>query len=194
MKHIIWKRIKTLFIILIINFIIVSIPLLFINNAIESLIVKELAKNAMNTASTAASFIEMDIAPYSELASVPSYTSGNYDEAYYRSMLTLFQKLKKETGASFIFTEKKVAEDTIQYVLDCEKPGSDNFSPIGSEDTMGVIELQGFNEGKIVATDMIKDPVWGNYLTGFAPNCRSKGPHSDRPCGRGLFPWIMFRI
>lgn len=136
---------------------------------IENLIVKELAKNAMNTASITASFIERDIEPYKELSAVQAYDPDQYDEEYYGSMLLLFQKLKKETGASYIFTEKKVAEDKVRYILDGEAPSSVRFSPIGTEDSMEETELRAFNEGKVLATDMIKDPVWGDFLTGFAP-------------------------
>ena len=156
-------------VILTINFLIMSILYIVIYSNIENLIVKELAKNAMNTAATTASFIERDIEPYKKLSAVQVYDRGLYDEEYYGSMLILFQKLKKDTGATFIFTEKKVAEDKVQYILDGEVPFSGGFSPIGAEDGIEETELRAFNEGRILATDMIRDPVWGDFLTGFAP-------------------------
>lgn len=169
MKQVIRKRIKALLVVLAIHVLIVSVLYYIIYSNIENLIVTELAKNAMNTAATTASFIERDIEPYRALSDVQVYDPGSYDEEYYESMLLVFQKLKKDTGASFIFTEKKIADDKIQYILDGEAPSSEEFSPIGTEDTMGETELRAFHEGRILATDMIRDPVWGDFLTGFAP-------------------------
>ena len=169
MKHVKRKRAWTLVILLALNFIILCIPANIIYNNVRSLIIEELAKNAMNTASVVANMIEEDITSYEKLINVKDYTTGNYDTAYYNKMLTIFEKLKLETGASFLFTEKKLSGDKINYILDGEDPASENFSPIGSEDTMGEVELKSFNEGTILATDMIMDPVWGEFLTGFAP-------------------------
>ncbi|MEL7657317.1 MAG: diguanylate cyclase, partial [Bacillota bacterium] len=128
-----------------------------------------LAKNAMNTAITAASFIEEDIEPYKNLSQITDYTDGNYDEAYYKKMLNLFNRLKNETGAAYIFTEKMISDRKIEYIIDGEDPDSSNFSPIGSKDSMGKLELRTFQEGKPFATNIINDEAWGEFLTGFAP-------------------------
>ena len=76
---------------------------------------------------------------------------------------------KEDTGADFIFTEKKISESEIEYILDGENPNSDLFSPIGSKDGMSEEELRAFDEGIITATGMITDKAWGDYLTAFAP-------------------------
>jgi len=169
LKYIKRKRAWTLTILLIVNFIILFIPANIIYHNVRDLIIDELAKNAMNTAASVANLIEQDLAPYLELTEVENYTQGSYDEAYYNEMLSVFQKLKKETKASYIFTEKMISDTKIEYVLDGEDPASEDFSPIGSGDTMGTVELRSFEQGKILATDMIVDPVWGEFLTGFAP-------------------------
>lgn len=168
MKQVMGKRARTLLVILLINFSILAVPSIVIYESIEDLIIRELAKNAMNTASTTASLIERELEPYKNLIAVETYAPGTYDEEYYQSMLLLFQKLKKDTGASYIFTEK-ILDDKIQYILDGEYPASDGFSPIGSEDTLAEIESKAFQEKLILATGMVDDPVWGEFLTGFAP-------------------------
>jgi diguanylate cyclase (GGDEF)-like protein len=137
--------------------------------AIESNVIDELKKSANNIAVTAAEFIEHDIEPYIALSIVEDYSQGNYDIEYYNKMLTLFQGIKRKTGVSYIYTEKKISDTEVVYLIDGEVPGSENFSPIGEVDELGEYERQAFQEGIVVASPVIKDERWGNHLSGFAP-------------------------
>lgn len=162
-------KLKTFVIIIIVVTILVNIPASIIVNNAKKTIGDHFGTHAMNLAITVANFIEEDIEPYKELSSIDSYTKGNYDGAYYEKMLGLFQEIKKETGVDYIFTEKKLSNTEIAYILDGEDPASDNFSPIGSIDSMKTLELKVFTEGTPDKTDIVKDEKWGEFITGYAP-------------------------
>lgn len=141
----------------------------FLYKNTESIVLDEASKQATSVAITVSKFIEQDIDSYKTLSAVSDYTTGNYDQAYYQKMLIIFHDIKDKAGLDYLFTEKKLSDVQIAYILDGEDPGSDKFSPIGSTDTMGVAELMAFDQGIVTASGLIKDPVWGLYLTGFAP-------------------------
>ncbi|MBN2851177.1 MAG: GGDEF domain-containing protein, partial [Clostridia bacterium] len=125
--------------------------------------------NAMDIAATTSTFLEKDLSKYIELFSVNDYSTDEFDKAYYFEMLALFQELKNETHVNYIFTEKKISDSEIAYILDGENPDSEYFSPIGSLDSISEEELIAFNDGVIISTDLVLDEVWGNFVTGFAP-------------------------
>lgn len=145
------------------------IPFSIIYNNSKNTVIDELGTHAVNIAITVASFIEEDLEPYKELSSTDSYTKGNYDEDYYEKMLGLFQKIKRQAGVDYIFTEKKLSNTEVAYILDGEDPDSENFSFIGSIDRMSTLEFKVFNEGTTERTDIVKDEKWGYYITGYAP-------------------------
>lgn len=145
-----------------------SVASILIGN-IKDIVIKESAEEAKGIAATAARFIEDNVSDYRKLSDVTSYSEGSFDKDYYLRMNDLFRLIKKDTGADFIFTEKKISDTEIEYILDGEDPETDLFSPIGSRDGMSKEELKAFNEGVITATGMIKDEAWGDYLTAFAP-------------------------
>lgn len=145
-----------------------SVASILIGN-IKDIAIKESAEEAKGIAATAARFIEDNVSDYRKLSDVTNYSEDNFDKDYYLRMNRLFRLIKKDTGADFIFTEKKISDTEIEYILDGEDPETDLFSPIGSRDGMSKEELKAFNEGVITATGMIRDEAWGEYLTAFAP-------------------------
>lgn len=146
---------------------VIPISLLYLQT--KNTIVREAGKEARDIAITIANSIEHDIEPYKELSDVEQYVTEEYDQQYYRTMLQLFQKIRVETGADFIFTEKFVSDDSIAYILDGEPTDSEDFSPIGSLDTISQYEREAFETGRPTSTPLILDPEWGYYITGFAP-------------------------
>ncbi len=145
-----------------------SVASILIGN-IKDIVIKEASEEAKGIAATSARFIEDNVSDYRNLSMVTDYSKGSFDKNYYQRMNKLFRLIMKDTGADFIFTEKKISDTEIEYILDGEDPESDLFSPIGSKDGMSKEELRAFNEGIITATSMIKDEAWGDYLTAFAP-------------------------
>jgi len=123
----------------------------------------------MNVATTAASFIENDIESYKELSFAEKYVKESHDEIYYKVMNETFREIKKNTGVAFIFTEKKISDNKIAYILDGEDPNSKFFSPIGSIGIMTDIELRAFNEEVAASSDLVDGRAGGYFVKGFAP-------------------------
>lgn len=132
-------------------------------------IIREAGKEARDIGIAIATFLESDVEPYKKLSEVEDYEAGEYDQQYYTKMRELFQSIRSETGSDFIFTEKYISDNAIAYVLDSEPIGSESFSPIGTLDSVSEPEREAFKTGKPTATGLIQDPVWGYYITGFAP-------------------------
>lgn len=149
--------------------ILTAIPTSLLYYQTKLTIVSEAGKEARDIGITIANFLEQDIEQYKNLSNVQQYETEEYDQQYYQTMLQLFQGIKAETGADFVFTEKLVSDENIAYVLDGEPTDSESFSPIGALDTISEPEREAFQTGKPTTTDLIRDPIWGYYITGFAP-------------------------
>ena len=148
---------------------------MLIHNSIQTLIINELTQSSLNTAVTAAAFIEADIESYEKLNEVSEYGEGMYDRAYYDHMQKIFRKIRKETGVDFIYTVKIVSSNEMAYVLDGENPESDLFSPLGSLDVLTPFELSVFESGETLTTGMRSWEGWGDYLSGFSPIINKEG-------------------
>ncbi len=148
---------------------VISLPAYMIYSNTRRLVINQVAKNAMNVASTTAAFLESDSGSYRALSEVGTYAPGTYDEAYYSRMLELFRQVKAETGADFVYTEKAVSATGLAYILDGEEPGSELFSAIGSTDVLVDAERKALAERVATSSGIIEDEQWGVYLSGFAP-------------------------
>lgn len=148
---------------------------LLIHASVETMLIDEMSRSALNTAQTAASFIEGDVVPYEALSEAVVDESSTYDETYYEKMQSIFRKIRMDTGVRFIYTMKGVSEHTLLYLLDGEDPTSDEFSPLGSSDRMSIYEERVLNGEGAVRTGLMEWEGWGKYLTGFAPIRGSQG-------------------
>ena len=90
-------------------------------------------------------------------------------------MQKLFEKLKKETLVSFIYTEKKVSDSEVAYILNGEAPNSIFFSPLGSRNSMLDVERKAFTEGTVTVSGLMHDEKWGDFITAFAPIIDARG-------------------
>ena len=89
-----------------------SVASILIGN-IKDIVIKESAEEAKGIAATAARFIEDNVSDYRKLSDVTNYSEGSFDKDYYLRMNRLFRLIKKDTGADFIFTEKKISDTEI---------------------------------------------------------------------------------
>lgn len=158
-------RVKNFIIIFITVSLLIGTPAVLLYQGIQDDFIKEIGKNAKDTAGVIAILVEEDVENYKILLS----KERGSNQAYYVSMLSLFQRLKASTGADYIFTENFISDKEIEYVLDAEIPDSEDFSPIGTIDSMSAPELYAFKNGVIVDSGVINDPYWGDFITGFAP-------------------------
>lgn len=163
------SKLRTAITVILVVTIAVGIPASIIITNVKNTVADYFGTHAMNIAITVATFIEADIEPYKELSNVDAYTEGTYDQVYYEKMLGIFQEIKTGVDVDFIFTEKKLSDTAVAYVLDGEDPGSEDFSPLGSIDSMATEELKVFTEGIAGKTGVIMDEKWGEYITGYAP-------------------------
>lgn len=148
---------------------VVSSPMLLLYYRTKNMIISEAGEEAKNIASSIAIFLERDLEPYKALNNVDQTDVENFDYQYYQEMLAVFQELKLQTGANYIFTEKLVSEEAIAYILDSEPVDSETFSPLGTLDGISESELEAFQTGLPTATKLVFSPGWGNFITGFAP-------------------------
>jgi diguanylate cyclase (GGDEF)-like protein len=148
---------------------IVLLPSLLIFNFIRAKLIASEQRSAINLSVAIAKLVATDIDAYRALAALDEYTPGSYDEAYYQKMLTEFRDLKANSDALYIYTAKKVSDDEMVYVLDAEDPASDNFSPLGSLDSMNDFLSRPYSSLKADAGGMYHDDPWGYLLTGVAP-------------------------
>ena len=135
MNHSLASKNQTLALIIVL---IVSLFLLFPASVLffnyRSSVIEEMSEHATIDASMTAHIVEQTIDDYRKLSETPDFAENPYDEAYYLRMNRLFAQLKAETGAEYIYTERRVGEESIEYILDAEIPDSENFSPIGVPD------------------------------------------------------------
>jgi PAS domain S-box-containing protein len=141
----------------------VSIPALSLYRYIKDVVVNEIGKNAANTSMTIAEFIEQDLDSYKKLYYTKEYKEGTYDKGYYDKMQRLFKMLKKQTGAKYIYTEKRVSDDEIVYILDAEG------LVLGEKEEMSDLKTKAYNNEVPIYTQIIGDKRWGSIISGFTP-------------------------
>lgn len=141
----------------------------------RGVIVDEQGSNAANLAAATARLIEQDSAAYARLTADLSQPPSGENRVYYERMLDVLRQLRQNTDVNFIFTEVRISDSQTAYVLDGEPPDSKDFSPFGSVDSLGAVERDSFDQRKILYTGVIDDPVWGHYLTGYAPIMQTDG-------------------
>jgi len=141
----------------------------FLYQRIVETITAETNKQAKAVAFSVSKFIEKDIKEYDKLSSVQNNSEDNNDSDYYKTMSSLLGKIKTETGAKFIYTEKRLSEDEVAYILDAEETGSKNYSPLGSKDKISEIEKNAFTKTKGTLAGAVVDEKWGKLFSAFAP-------------------------
>lgn len=147
----------------------IATPMILFHDGAKKIIIERAGIEAKNVALSIETFLEQDMARYRILNDVDLIGTEAFDEAYYQEMLTVFQSLKEKTDADYIFTEKIVMDTQIVYILDGQPIESEDFSAIGTTDSVGEVELGVYKSGVAASTGLIMDPEWGNYVTGFAP-------------------------
>lgn len=146
-----------------------AVPSFLLYRRIESIAVDNLGQSAMRYAQTVARLIEQDIDSYKSLYDEALESDPGYDEAYYQSMLALFQTIVADLDATFVYTTRVIDSQTFVYVLDGEDPESDLFSPYGSLDETTAVEWRVSQTGIPEYTGLLSFERWGTFLSGYAP-------------------------
>ena len=120
----------------------------FLYQRIVETITAETNKQAKAVAFSVSKFIEKDIKEYDKLSSVLNHTESLYGSDYYKTMSSLLEKIKTETGAKFIYTEKRLSDEEVAYILDAEEPENENHSSLGSREKISELEKSAFTKTK----------------------------------------------
>ena len=158
------RRKKYILILLVIMITIaVTIPAFSLYGYIKDVVINEVGKNAANTSKTIATFIEQDLDSYKKLYEAKEYNEGTYDKLYYDKMHKLFNSLVKQTGATYIYTEKRVSDDEIVYILDA------TGQILGLKEKMSDMKIETYNSENPIYSGIIPDKIWGPIISGFTP-------------------------
>ena len=141
----------------------VTIPAFSLYGYIKDVVVNEIGKNAANTSKTIAEFIEQDLDSYKKLYDTKEYKERTYDKVYYDKMQKLFNTLIKQTGAKYIYTEKRVSDDEIVYILDAKG------QVLGVKEKMSELKIKTYNNEAPTYSGIISDERWGPIISGFTP-------------------------
>ena len=174
MRPIPFLRINTRIILLIMILVLITalmaIPAELLASQHHKVVVREIQIRAQSIATSIAAMIENEAERYRSLSNVQSEEAlSQEDRDFYLKMNGILHQITASTEAQFIFTERKVDSRTIAYVLDGTDPGSPDFSPLGTEENMRPVEETVYRERTTFSTDLVVDPVWGKFITGYAP-------------------------
>ena len=169
-KHTLASKNQTLVLVIILMvslFLLFPASVLFFNY--RGTVIEKMSEQATIVATLTAHLVEQTIADYRELSENPDFATIPYNKDYYLHMNKLFAQLKTESGAEYIYTERKVSEESIAYILDAEIPGSESFSPLGTIDYLSESERKVFEERKAYSSGLQDYEGWGKYISGYAP-------------------------
>lgn len=170
MKKLLKSNVYTFAVVLLAIGTVFSVPMFFLYQNIEKIVLKETNKKAGTVAVSISKFIEQDIDEYEKLSdAVAKNSPGNYNMDYYKKMSGLLRDIKKEPEAKFIYTEKLISNDKKAYVLDAEDPSSRYYSPLGTEDNMSDLEKKSLKKEEGSVSGSVESERWGKLISAFAP-------------------------
>jgi diguanylate cyclase (GGDEF)-like protein len=131
---------------------------------LERVIVDSFGKQAEAMASVVAELVESRMGEYRELED-----ESDAARPVYREMKAFFRRMLSDDFIRFVYTERRISDGKIEYVLDSEDAASPEASPIGQADDLDALDRAAFDSGKAVHGGLVEDPKWGALITGFAP-------------------------
>ncbi|MEA5107011.1 MAG: hypothetical protein VB010_06620 [Sphaerochaeta associata] len=136
---------------------------------VKKILIEETQSKATDIAVSIASFLIQDIESYRTLSESPSLSIEDPSYLYYLETNSVLRAIREQTDTTFIYTAKYIDDKTNAYVLDGEEPQSEFFSPFGSQDPLNPTERKVYETERIQASGIEEDPIWGAFLTGYAP-------------------------
>lgn len=147
----------------------IAVPAVLLYNNFKSITEKELGKSAVIIASTVRILIEEDMEAYAKLSESQDYKKLSYEQTYYYKMQKIFRAIKSNGNIKYLYTEKRLSESKIMYILDAEVLGSKDASPIGSIDSMDNLNNKAYELKIPVYGPLTYSKTWGNLITGYSP-------------------------
>jgi diguanylate cyclase (GGDEF)-like protein len=125
---------------------------------------KQLSLNAKALAVSIACIVMEDIDGYKNFVQ----TKDIYSE-YYRRMQSIFLTIKVNSNVKYIYSERKIDENTFEYILDAEMIEHHEYSPPGSIEGTDPRRETVYATERPAAFHLFKQSRWGVIMSGFAP-------------------------
>jgi diguanylate cyclase (GGDEF)-like protein len=91
------------------------------------------------------------------------------NSAYYQKMQNFFTKIKKHSHVKYIYTERRIDDKNIEFILDSEPIGAWDHSPPASFHPNDQWRELTYSTGKPVGFKLTAYLAWGNLIGAYAP-------------------------
>ena len=130
----------------------------------NSVIEQQLESSAMSVAVSIANHLMWNIEEYESFLETMDVTSD-----YYRRIQAFFADVKANSRIKYIYTERKIDEKTVEYILDAEPIGSPEYSPPGSTEPIDAQNEAVYYTGVPAGFKADDYSGWGKLLGAHAP-------------------------
>jgi diguanylate cyclase (GGDEF)-like protein len=145
------------------------------------IIEEQLQRSAQAVAVSIACYITEDIENYEsfirDFVDTPNKDSKYADTAYYKRMQAFFAKIKANSNVKYIYTEQRIDDKNIVFILDAEPVGASDHSPPASLNPNDQWRERVYTSGKIsVGYRSVHYSRWGHLIVAYAPifDCNEK--------------------
>ena len=101
--------------------------------------------------------------------------AGYYSDAYYQAMWAYFAEIKQHSNVKYLYTERRIDADTIEFVLDAEPLGAPDHSPPTSRNPNDPWRESVYATGQPSMFGFTHYDQWGSLLGAYAPIFDSNG-------------------
>lgn len=138
---------------------------LFINNATAHSMKRQIGNKCIGIAAAVATMIERDVEGYIQFVN-----TLDTESEYYIQLKADMEKIRfaNEDNIAFLYTEIKVSDKEMMYILDGEPAGTDTFSPPGSVDPLTETRRVAYDTKASHIGDFVTTP-FGTLLSAYAP-------------------------
>lgn len=98
-----------------------------------------------------------------------SLVKSRKKNSYFHKMQKYFSNMQKSTGAKYIYVERVIGDNLVEYIYDSEE---DSF---GEKDSNVTREECDIKNVKSFSTSVANYKIWGNLVSGFTPILDSNG-------------------
>jgi len=138
----------------------------FIYQATAQSMQNQLGNRCLGIASAVAILIEQDIEGYREFCE-----TLDTDSEYYKSTKALLEEIRytNDENIRFLYTEMRISENEMMYVLDGEKTDAEYFSPPGSTDALTQTRRSAYDDQAACVGQSFSENDYGRLLSAYAP-------------------------
>ena len=139
---------------------------IFIYYSTASSMKSQLGNQCLGIASAVSVLIEQDVENYRSFCDTLDTDSEYYH--YIKSQMEAIRYANDE-NIRFLYTEVRISDTRMMYILDGEAPDADMFSPPGSTDMLTATRLQAYAAQSAFIGEDFTDNDYGRLLSAYAP-------------------------